>query len=120
VLKDGKIVFERYMHGADEHTLLYSGSVAKAFTSTLVGFAIGDGSIYPQHPRLAGERAIVEGVLTTCKCLGIRTVAEMVEKEDQHRILLDLGVGLGRAGYRAVRRPRSRFGKRLGAKEMWG
>jgi CubicO group peptidase (beta-lactamase class C family) len=45
VLKDGKIVFERYMHGADEHTLLYSASVAKSFTSTLVGFAIGDGSI---------------------------------------------------------------------------
>jgi EAL domain-containing protein (putative c-di-GMP-specific phosphodiesterase class I) len=68
----------------------------------------------------------VEGVVTTCKRLGIRTVAEMVEKEDQHRILLDLGVGLGRAGYTAVRRPRSRrpppprFGKRLGAKEMWG
>jgi CubicO group peptidase (beta-lactamase class C family) len=45
VLKDGKIVFERYMHGTDEHTLLYSASMAKSFTSTLVGFAIGDGLI---------------------------------------------------------------------------
>jgi EAL domain-containing protein (putative c-di-GMP-specific phosphodiesterase class I)/GGDEF domain-containing protein len=72
------------------------------------------------------ERAIVEGVLTTCKCLGIRTVAEMVEKEDQHRILLDLGVDLGQGwlyGRPAAEIPPpapARFGKRLGAKEMWG
>jgi EAL domain-containing protein (putative c-di-GMP-specific phosphodiesterase class I)/GGDEF domain-containing protein len=72
------------------------------------------------------ERAIVEGVLTTCKCLGIRTVAEMVEKEDQHRILLDLGVDLGQGwlyGRPAAEIPLpapARFGKRLGAKEAWG
>jgi EAL domain-containing protein (putative c-di-GMP-specific phosphodiesterase class I)/GGDEF domain-containing protein len=72
------------------------------------------------------ERAIVEGVLTTCKCLGIRTVAEMVEKEDQHRILLDLGVDLGQGwlyGRPAAEIPPpapARFGKRLGAKEAWG
>ena len=72
------------------------------------------------------ERAIVEGVLTTCKCLGIRTVAEMVEKEDQHRILLNLGVDLGQGwlyGRPAAEIPppaAARFGKRLGAKEMWG
>lgn len=72
------------------------------------------------------ERAIVEGVLTTCKCLGIRTVAEMVEKEDQHRILLDLGVDLGQGwlyGRPAAEIPPpapARFGKRMGAKEAWG
>jgi EAL domain-containing protein (putative c-di-GMP-specific phosphodiesterase class I) len=72
------------------------------------------------------ERAIVEGVLTTCKCLGIRTVAEMVEKEDQHRILLDLGVDLGQGwlyGRPAAEIPPpapARFGKRIGAKEAWG
>lgn len=41
------------------------------------------------------ERAIVQGVLTTCKCLGIKTVAEMVEKQDQHQCLLELGVEFG-------------------------
>jgi EAL domain-containing protein (putative c-di-GMP-specific phosphodiesterase class I)/GGDEF domain-containing protein len=72
------------------------------------------------------ERAIVEGVLTTCKCLGIRTVAEMVEKEDQHRILLDLGVDLGQGwlyGRPAAEIPPpapARFGRRLGFKEAWG
>lgn len=72
------------------------------------------------------ERAIVEGVLTTCKCLGIRTVAEMVEKEDQHRCLLELGVDMGQGwlyGRPAAEIPppaAQRFGKRMGAKEAWG
>ena len=45
VLKDGKIVYERYLLGADERSLFTSWSMAKSFTSTLVGFAIGDGLI---------------------------------------------------------------------------
>jgi CubicO group peptidase (beta-lactamase class C family) len=45
VLKDGKIVYERYLLGADEKSLFTSWSMAKSFTSTLVGFAIGDGLI---------------------------------------------------------------------------
>jgi len=75
------------------------------------------------------ERAIVQGVLTTCKCLGIKTVAEMVEKEDQHRCLLDLGVDLGQGwlyGRPAAEIPipaitlPQRLGKRMGVKEQWG
>jgi CubicO group peptidase (beta-lactamase class C family) len=45
VLKNGRIVFERYLLGADEHSLFNSQSIGKSFTSTLVGFAIGDGLI---------------------------------------------------------------------------
>jgi CubicO group peptidase (beta-lactamase class C family) len=45
VLKDGKIVYERYLLGADAQSLFTSWSMAKSFTSTLVGFAIGDGLI---------------------------------------------------------------------------
>jgi CubicO group peptidase (beta-lactamase class C family) len=45
VLKDGEIVYEHYGMGADEHSLLTSWSMAKSFTSTLVGFALGDGLI---------------------------------------------------------------------------
>ncbi len=89
------------------------------------------------------ERAIVQGVLTTCKCLGIKTVAEMIEKEDQHKCLLDLGVDLGQGwlygrpsaiipapvGTPLVARAAAgaptgasakRSGKRNGAKEQWG
>ncbi len=42
-----------------------------------------------------GERAIIEGVLVTCRSLGVLTVAEMVEHEEEHKILQDLGVTLG-------------------------
>jgi CubicO group peptidase (beta-lactamase class C family) len=45
VLNDGKIVYERYLLGADAQSLLTSWSMSKSFTSTLVGFAIGDGLI---------------------------------------------------------------------------
>jgi hypothetical protein len=45
VLKDGEIVYERYLQGADERSLFTSFSMAKSFVSTLVGFAIGDGLI---------------------------------------------------------------------------
>jgi EAL domain-containing protein (putative c-di-GMP-specific phosphodiesterase class I) len=41
------------------------------------------------------ERAIVEGVLTTCRQLGVKTVAEMVEQVEQHAVLIELGVGYG-------------------------
>jgi CubicO group peptidase (beta-lactamase class C family) len=45
VLKDGKIVYERYLLGADAQSRFTSWSMAKSFTSTLVGFALGDGLI---------------------------------------------------------------------------
>ena len=41
------------------------------------------------------ERAIIEGVLATCKSLDVLTVAEMVEREDEHKVLARLGVNLG-------------------------
>lgn len=75
------------------------------------------------------ERAIVQGVLTTCKCLGIKTVAEMIEKEDQHKCLMELGVDLGQGwlyGKPAAEIPPPsiagavRLGKRMGVREQWG
>jgi CubicO group peptidase (beta-lactamase class C family) len=45
IIKDGKIVSENYYLGADEHSTFTSMSVAKSFTSTLVGLAIADGKI---------------------------------------------------------------------------
>lgn len=45
VLKDGKVVLERYGLGFDAKGRWTSFSVAKSFTSTLVGAAIKDGSI---------------------------------------------------------------------------
>ncbi|NQU08172.1 MAG: serine hydrolase, partial [Candidatus Abyssubacteria bacterium] len=45
VVKDDKIVTERYFHGATEDTLMTSMSVVKSFVSALVGIAIDDGLI---------------------------------------------------------------------------
>ncbi|OJY47453.1 MAG: serine hydrolase [Sphingomonas sp. 67-41] len=45
VLKDGKIVLERYARGYSQQGRWTSFSVAKSFTSSLVGTAIGDGFI---------------------------------------------------------------------------
>lgn len=81
----------------------------------------------------ARERAIVQGVLTTCRCLGIRTVAEMVEKEDQHKCLADLGVDMGQgwlygrpssATEGAIAKPppikAARPARRQEARDLWG
>ena len=45
VVKDGKVVEERYFNGADETSKFTSWSVGKSFTSTLVGLALADGKI---------------------------------------------------------------------------
>jgi CubicO group peptidase (beta-lactamase class C family) len=45
VIKDGKIVEEQYFGGANEASTFTSMSVAKSFTSTLVGLALADGKI---------------------------------------------------------------------------
>ena len=41
VLKDGAIVYERYLNGMDERTLHLSQSVAKSFTGALAGILVG-------------------------------------------------------------------------------
>ncbi|KJV35859.1 beta-lactamase [Luteibacter yeojuensis] len=46
VLQDGKVRLERYGLGADPNTRWTSFSVAKSFTSTLVGAALRDGAIH--------------------------------------------------------------------------
>lgn len=45
VLKDSLLLYEGYFNGAQRHTVVTSFSVAKSFTSALVGFAIQDGFI---------------------------------------------------------------------------
>src|SRR6266851_1606281 len=45
VIKNGKIVDERYFNGANDKSKFTSFSVAKSFTSTLVGLALADGKI---------------------------------------------------------------------------
>lgn len=52
VLKDGKLLFEHYWEGYDEHTIANSFSVAKSYVSMLVGFAIQDGFISNEDQKI--------------------------------------------------------------------
>lgn len=45
IIKDGEILFEKYLLGNDEHTRWMSMSVVKSMTATLIGAAIYDGYI---------------------------------------------------------------------------
>lgn len=45
VLKDTLLLYEGYFNGAHRHSVVTSFSVAKSFTSSLIGFAIQDGFI---------------------------------------------------------------------------
>ena len=45
VIKDDRIVFERYFRGTDAHTRTVAWSVSKAFVSALIGIAVGEGKI---------------------------------------------------------------------------
>ena len=93
-----------------------------------VDFVKIDGAYIKTITESIRERAIVQGVLTTCRCLNIKTVAEMVEKEDQHKCLFDLGVDLGQGWLYGRLAPEipiatgngiNRLGKRQGVKETW-
>jgi CubicO group peptidase (beta-lactamase class C family) len=45
IIKDDKIVFERYLNQTNENTHFLSMSMAKSITSVLVGMAVADGAI---------------------------------------------------------------------------
>ena len=45
VLKDGKVIHETYAHGDSRESLHISFSMAKSFTSALLGIALGEGKI---------------------------------------------------------------------------
>ncbi|WP_374383456.1 EAL domain-containing protein [Dongia sp.] len=93
-----------------------------------VDFVKIDGAYIKSITESLRERAIVQGVLTTCRCLNIKTVAEMIEREDQHKCLLELGTDLGQGWLYGRPSPEiplpnissNRVGKRQGAKDQWG
>ena len=62
VIKDDKVVFERYYRGTDTHTRTVAWSVSKSFVSALVGIAVSEGKIQSINdpvtryvPELAGS-----------------------------------------------------------------
>jgi len=55
IVKDGKVVAERYAPGYGIHTKLISFSVAKSFTNALLGMLAMDGKVDPKQPLDAPE-----------------------------------------------------------------
>ena len=53
VIKDGKLLDERYLNGYQRDSICISRSVAKSFTSALVGIAINEGFIRASTIRLS-------------------------------------------------------------------
>lgn len=49
VIQDGAILYEEYFNGAERDTPVTSYSVAKSFTSALIGIAIDEGYIHSVH-----------------------------------------------------------------------
>ena len=56
VLRDDRIVYERYARGYDERSLLNSFSIAKSIISTLVGVALAEGRIASLDDTVASYR----------------------------------------------------------------
>ena len=52
IMKDGKIVFERYLNQTNEDTHFLSMSTAKSITSILIGMAIAEGAIHSVNDRI--------------------------------------------------------------------
>ena len=56
VMRDDRIVYERYSRGFDEHSRLNSFSIAKAIMATLVGMAVAEGCISSLDATVADYR----------------------------------------------------------------
>jgi hypothetical protein len=55
IVKDGRVVAERYAEGVDEHSPLISFSVAKSFTNALLGILVREGKLRVDEPLNAPE-----------------------------------------------------------------
>lgn len=75
VLHEGKLVYERYALGADASTRFTSWSVAKSFTSTLVGLALGEGLVSSLDEPI--ERYVPEAKGTGYEGVAIRQALQM-------------------------------------------
>jgi len=100
VIKDGRIVIERYYLGANENSLLTSWSVAKSFTSTLVGIAIAEGKIasvddpitnYVPELKESGYDGVPIGMILQMSS-GIRFVEEYLKSTSDSEMMWDRGM----------------------------
>ncbi len=95
VMKDGQVVLEDYELGLDADTHWASCSVAKSFTSALVGAAILDGAIgdldapLTDYVDIGGPYAEVSVRQLLRMCTGVKWSEEYVDPRSERRLLLD-------------------------------
>ena len=94
VIKGGSIIDERYFAGADDKSRFTSWSVAKSFTSTLVGLALADGKIDNLNSPVTTYLPELQG--SAYDGVSIKNVLEMssgVQYRKTPTIRLDIGCG---------------------------
>lgn len=99
VLKDGQLVFERYLHGAGPSSRFISFSVGKSVTSVLFGIAVDEGkipnvddSVVTHLPELRGTAYDSVSIRNALQmATGVRYDEQYLEpKSDIHTLLLAL------------------------------
>lgn len=95
VLKEGRVVFERYLQGTGPGTVFLSASVAKTVLSVLVGIAISDGrlsldrrvaEVLPDFSRSAFADATVEALLRMSASVALVNSYEPGQRSDNQAI----------------------------------
>ncbi len=87
VIKDGRITYERYGLGNDEHTLWDSFSVAKSLTSLLLGVAVKDGYIKSLDEKVSDYLPRLKG--SAYEQASIRNIVQMTSGVQWNENYLD-------------------------------
>ena len=122
VMKDDRIVFEKYLHGATPQDRFLSMSVEKSIVSVLFGTAVDEGKINVKDPVTKYLPDLASGAYKECTIEDLLHMASGIEfnedyldpKADVHRVLFDLIKG-GEAfhqlavGIKSERKPGTAF-----------
>jgi CubicO group peptidase (beta-lactamase class C family) len=98
VLKDDRIIFEKYLHGASAEDRFVSMSVEKSIVSVLFGTAVDDGKIKVTDPVTKYLPDLAGGAYKDCLVKDLLQMASGIQfnedyldpKADVHRMLFDL------------------------------
>jgi len=122
VLKDDRVVFEKYLHGSSAEDRFLSMSVEKSIVSVLFGTAVDEGKIKVTDPVTKYLPDLATGAYKDCSVKDLLQMAARIEfnedyldpKADVHRVLFDLIKG-GEAfhqvavGIKSERKPGTAF-----------
>ncbi len=98
VLKDDRVIFEKYLHGASAEDRFLSMSVEKSIVSVLIGTAVDEGKINVNDPVTHYLPDLSDGAYKDCSIKNLLQMASGIEfnedyldpKADIHRVLFDL------------------------------